>query len=196
MPFTKKTTLASQFCTFNHNDTQHLTTTSSTACPLDLVASYNKPIINPLLYKTLDRLPISNGDLSGLIFSSSPHETSITSSAKSSMDASSLLLRTSSSVLGDFSKTSEGTTTNFGGLQEHSNYYHIPLLRDMQGNIGNHDDNVLVKIPNNVNVPHVDDQQLETVRSIGFPFTMPFNVGDAWKSNLLWDTSSCGAPSS
>nr|KYP45842.1 Putative NAC domain-containing protein 9 [Cajanus cajan] len=188
MPLAKKTSLASQFCTFNHNDTQHLTTSSSTPCPLDVVASYNKPIINPLLYKPLDRLPFSNGDLStGSIFSS-PLETS-TTSAKSSMEYFSSLL--SSSVHGEFSKTSEGTTTNFGGLQEHhSNGYHVPILRDMQGTIGNHDNNVLVKIPNNVNVPRVDDQQLETGRSIGFPFAMPFNIGDAWKSNLLWDTSS------
>ncbi|KAG4377448.1 hypothetical protein GLYMA_18G119300v4 [Glycine max] len=188
MPFTKKTSLASQFYTFNHNESQHSTTTSTTPCPLDVVASYNKPLINPLmLYKPSDRLPFSNGDLisSGVIFSSL--ETS-TTSAKSSTDASSLLLSTSSSVLGDFSKTSEGTiTTNFGGLQEHGNGYQIPLLRDnMQGNFGNHDDNALGKIPNVNVVPRVGDQQLETVRSIGFPF----NIGDAWKPNMLWDTSS------
>ncbi|KAG5001838.1 hypothetical protein JHK87_022910 [Glycine soja] len=193
MPFTKKTSLASQFCTFNHNDTQHSsTTTSTTPCPLDVVASYNKPLMNPLmLYKSLDRLPFSNyGDLltSGLIFSS-PLETSTTTNAKSSMDASSLLLSTSSSVLGEFSKNSEGIiTTNFGVLQEHGNDYQIPLLSDnMQGTFGNHDDNnVLVKIPNVNVVPRVGDQQLETVRSIGFPF----NIGDAWKPNMLWDASS------
>ncbi|QCD82492.1 hypothetical protein DEO72_LG2g2831 [Vigna unguiculata] len=128
-----------------------------------------------MLYKPLDLLPISNGDLStGLIFSS-PVETS-TNCAKSSMDVSSLLMSTS---------TSEGMCTNFGGLHEHSNGYQIPLLREMQGSFGNHDDNVLVKIPN-VNVPRVADQQSETVRSIGFPFS----IGDAWKSNALWDTSS------
>ena len=178
MPLPKKTSLTSQFCTFNHSDTQqHSTTTSSsTPCPIDILASYNKPIINPLmLYKPLDLLPISNGDLStGLIFSS-PVETS-TNCAKSSMDVSSLLMSTS---------TSEGMCTNFGGLHEHSNGYQIPLLREMQGSFGNHDDNVLVKIPN-VNVPRVADQQSETVRSIGFPFS----IGDAWKSNALWDTSS------
>ncbi|WVZ25928.1 hypothetical protein V8G54_004472 [Vigna mungo] len=187
MQVPKKTSLASQFCTFNNNDSQHSTTTSSTSpCPIDILASYNKPIINPLmLYKPLDLLPISNGDLStGLIFSS-PIETS-TICAKSSMDVSSLLMSTSTSVLGEFnSKTSEGMCTNFGGLQEHSNGYQIPLLREMQGSFGNHDDNVLVKIPN-VNVPRVGDQQSETVRSIGFPFS----IGDAWKSNVLWDTSS------
>ncbi|KAL2344482.1 hypothetical protein Fmac_005767 [Flemingia macrophylla] len=186
MPLTKKTRLASQFCTFNHDDTQQSTTSSSTPCPLDVVASYNKPIINPLVYKPFDRLPISNGDLStGPIFSS-PLET--TTCAKSSMEyVSSLLSSTSFSVLGQFSKTCEGTTTNFGGLLEQSNGYHIPLPRDMQGTIGNHYGNV--KIPNYANVPRVDDQQLD-VRSIGFPFTMPFNIGDAWNSNLHWDSSS------
>ena len=39
MPFTKKTSLASQFYTFNHNESQHSTTTSTTPCPLDVVAS-------------------------------------------------------------------------------------------------------------------------------------------------------------
>ncbi|KAK7386979.1 hypothetical protein VNO78_27400 [Psophocarpus tetragonolobus] len=189
MPPTKKTNPSNHFCTFNHNHTQHSTTTSTTPCPLDAVSSYIRPIINPLmLYKPLDRLPISNGDLSSNLVFSSPLETSTTNIAnKPSVDVSSLLLSTSSnSVLEDFSKTSEGTTTNFGVLQEHSNGYQIPLLRDMQGNFGNHDENVLVKIPNVNNVPRVGDQQLESVRSIGFPFSMV----DAWKSNMLWDTSS------
>lgn len=184
MLFPKKTSLASQFCTFNHNDTQHSTTTTSTPCPIDILSSYNKPIINPLmLYKPLDLLPISNGDLStGLIFSC-PLETS-TNSAKSSMDVSSLLMSTSTSVLGEFnSKTSEGLSTNFGGLQEHG--YQIPLLREMQGSFGNHDDNVFIKIPN-VDVAHVGEQQSETVRSTGFPIS----IGDAWKPNVLWDSSS------
>ena len=187
MPLAKKTSLASQFCT-NYNDTQHLTTTSSTLCPLD-VASY-KPLINPLLYKPFDQLPISNGDLSNGLISSSRLETS-TTSAKSTMDVSSLLLNMSSSVLGDFSKTSsEGTITNFGGLQEHCNGYPIPLLREMQGTIGNQENNALVKIPN-MNASRGDDQEFQKVGSIGFPFNMPFNIGDAWKSSMLWETSSC-----
>ncbi|XP_027362098.1 putative NAC domain-containing protein 94 [Abrus precatorius] len=194
MPLTKKTSLASQFFT-NNNDTQHLTTNSSscsTLCPLD-VASY-KSIINPLLYtKAFDHLPpISNGDLSTSLLFSSPLETSNTNNAKSTMDVSAMLLNMSSSMLGDFNKSSEGTTTIFGGLQEHYSGYSIPFLRDMQATVGNqYDNNAMVKVPN-VNVPLVDDQELETVRSIGFPFSsMPFNVGDAWKSNMLWDTSSC-----
>ena len=55
---TKKTTLAGQYCSNNYNDSQPLTTnsSSSTFCPLD-VASY-KSIINPLLYKAFDHFPI------------------------------------------------------------------------------------------------------------------------------------------
>ncbi|OIW10292.1 hypothetical protein TanjilG_28043 [Lupinus angustifolius] len=194
MPLTKQTGLASQFCNINHNDTHHLTTSISTLCPLDL-ASYNKSIINPLLYKPFDQLPNLNGHIStGLMFST-PLETS-TTSAKSTVDVSSLLLNMSSSVLGDFSKTCEGTITNFGVLQEHNNGYSIPLQREMQGTIGNQYDSVLVKIPN-INVPCVDEQELEKARSIGFPLSMPnFNIGDAWKSNLLWDSSSCDYVSS
>lgn len=199
MSLTRKTSLlASQFCT----DTQNLD-----------VASY-KTIINPSLHKAFDHYsPISSNigsDLSTSMIFSSPLETSNTIiNAKSTMDVSSMLLNMSSSVLGDISKstTSEDTTTNFnnnGGLQEHccSDYYPIPFLREMQATYGNNqydnnnnnnNSNALVKIPN-VNVPRVDEQELETVRSFGFPFSsssMHFNIGDAWKSNLLWDTSSC-----
>jgi len=197
--FTKKTTLASQYCAKNYNDAPPLTPNSSrTLCPFD-AASY-KSIINPLLYKAFDHFPISNnGDLSTSFLFSSPFETSDgNTSAKSAMDVSSMLLNMSSSVLGDFNKTSEdhtNTTTSFGALQEHYSGYPLPFLREMQTTFGEpqYDNiNALVKAPN-VNMPRVEDQELglelETVRSIGFPFSgMPF--GDAWKSNLLWDTSS------
>ncbi|KAK7307113.1 hypothetical protein VNO77_39884 [Canavalia gladiata] len=206
MSLTKKTSLTSQLCT-NNNDII-TTTNSSTLCPLD--ATSYKSIINPFLFKAFDHLPpISNGDLNTSMLFSSPLETSNTNNAKSSMDVSSLLLNMSSSMLGDFSKTSDQDTSTsfFGGFQEHcSSGYPIPFLREMQATFGNqqYDDNnnnnnnAFVKVPN-VNVPHIDDQELETGRSIGFPFTtMPFNIGDAWKSNLLWDTSSfpCDLPSS
>ncbi|KAK7368056.1 hypothetical protein VNO80_10078 [Phaseolus coccineus] len=198
--FTKKTTLASQYCTNNYNDAPPLTPNSSTTlCPLD-AASY-KSIINPLLYKAFDNFPILNGDLSTSFLFSSPFETSDgNTNAKSTMDVSSMLLNMSSSVLGDFNKTSEdntNTSTSFGGVQEQCSGYPLPFLREMQTTFGDpqYDNlNALVKAPN-VNMPRVEDQELglelETVRSIGFPFSgMPFNIGDAWKSNLLWDTSS------
>ncbi|XP_027914711.1 putative NAC domain-containing protein 94 [Vigna unguiculata] len=179
--FTKKTTLASHYCTNNnYTDSQPLT-----PCPLD-VASY-KSIINPLLYKAFDHFPISNGDLStSFLFETSSDGNT---NAKSTMDVSSMLLNMSSSVLGDFNKTSEdntNATTSFGALQEHG-YYPLPFLREMQSTFGEQEyDNMNALKGPNVNMPGVDEQELETVRSIGFPF----NIGDAWKSNLLWDTSS------
>ncbi|KAG5059432.1 protein FEZ-like [Glycine soja] len=213
MPMTNKTTLTSQFCNNNYNDSQPLPTNSSSSplCPLD-VASY-KSIINPLLYKAFDHFPISNEDLRTSLLFSPPFETSDANPKSTMVDVSSMLLSMPSSVLGDFNKTtSEDTNTasNFGVLQEHCSGYPIPFLPEMQTTFGNQQQqycdniNALVKGPN-VNVPRVDDQELEleTVvqRSIGFPLsaTMPLNIVDAWKSNnLLWDTSSfpCDMPSS
>lgn len=167
MMLSKKPSFASHSSTSTNNLTQHLTSSSSTTlCPLD-VPSYNNPIVDPLIYKPLYRLPFSNDqDLNlstGLVFSS-PLETSCN---KTSMDFSSLLLGMSSEV----------TTSNYiGNLQDHYNNGY-PLMAN---------------IPN-ANVPRVDDQhELDTVRPIGFPFSVPLNIGDAWKSSsLVWDTSSC-----
>jgi hypothetical protein len=164
MMLTKKP-MINQFCTTN-NHINTTTSSSTTLCPLDVTSYNDKPIIDPLIYKPLYRLPISNDqdlNLSTASLFSSPLETSCN---KTSMDVSSLLLGMSS----------EGTTSNYiNGLQDHYNNGY-PFMANI--------------IPN-VNVPHVDEQELETVRSIGFPFTMPFNIGDAWKSSLVWDTSSC-----
>lgn len=162
---TKKPTFTSQFCTTNNpnNTTQNLTSSGGTTlCPLD-VPSYhnnnNNPIIDPLIYKPLYRLPISNDqDLNlstGLVFSS-PLETSCN---KTSMDVSSLLLGMSC----------EGTTSNY--VDHYNNGY--PLMAN--------------------SIPNVNVQELERVRSIGFPFSVPFNIGEAWKSSLVWDAASCSS---
>lgn len=168
-----KNTLANHFYT-NNNDSQNF----------DVDVTPYKSIISPLLHKAFHHLPISNEDLNtSLIFSSSsPLETCNTNNniiSKSTMDVSSMLLNMPpSSMLGDFNKScDEVTTTNFmnGGLQEQFSDYSLPF--------GNHyDNNALVKVPYNVNVnvPRIDEQEL-----------MNFNIGDAWKSNLLWDTSFC-----
>lgn len=199
---TKKTSLANQFCT-NQND--HLTTTtttssSNTLCPLD-VASF-KPIINPLLlYKPFDQLPVisNNGDLT---FSSSPLEPP--TAKPTTMDVSSMLLSMSSSMLGDFGTKTSSEGATFGGFQEqygsNSNGYLIglPLMPEGNGLVKmNHHGNGNV----NVVMDHEQDQ-MERVRSDsnnnnsnmnGFALSgMPnLNIGDAWKSNLLWDSSSC-----
>ncbi|XP_015956861.1 protein FEZ-like isoform X1 [Arachis duranensis] len=197
----KKTSFMTQFCTNYTSDTQIQ----------DVASSYKPPFINinPLLYKQFDhhhhQLPpiISNGDLISndclIPSSTTPLETS-SNSAKPTMDFSSLLLNMSSSVLGDFagktsssSSSQEGTaaaatattiTSSFGGgMQEH--YPTIPLLRQMHQ--GNNNNNNNIGINNNNVSAGGEEQELEKVGSIvGFPF---MNIGDAWKSNMLWDTS-------
>ncbi|KAF7828061.1 protein FEZ [Senna tora] len=203
---TKKTSLANnQFCT-NQNDhlTTTTTTTNTTLSPLD-VASY-KPILNPLLlYKPFDQIPIisNNGDL---MFPPSPLEPS----KSTPMDVSSMLLSMSSSVLGDYGTTtttkasSEGA--NFGGFiqeQYNNNGYStiaLPLIQDGNNHLVNGNVNVMMMMPR-----IVDEQvQMEALgrsnnsnsnMNNGFGLGssgMPnLNIGDAWKSNLLWDSSSC-----
>ncbi|CAJ2647940.1 unnamed protein product [Trifolium pratense] len=167
MSLTKKTTLADNFC-LNNNDNQNFDVTPY------------KSNINPLLHKAFDHLlPISNEDLNASMIFSSPSQLQTSDNnnfiSKSTLDVSSMLLNMSSSMFGD-----EVTTTNFmnGGLQEQfSEYYSLPYGNQYENN------NALVKVPYNVNVnvPRIDDEQE----------LMHFNIGDAWKSNLLWDTSFC-----
>lgn len=148
-----------------------------------------KPINNnssPLASK-LSQLPISNGDLTENFFLQ-PVGT-LAHAAKCTVDASSVLLNMSSSMLGDFGDhklASDESSTDFAGPQDqHCNGFSLTCLPQvMQENAG---DNALIKNPN---ATHVDDQW-ETVRSIGLPFSLPVSVGDAWKPNLLWDSSSC-----
>lgn len=147
--------------------------------PLDF--SFNKPM-NPAT-SIPSKIPISNGDLtSNFLFS--PLET--LAPAKCTVDVSSMLLNMSSSVLGGFDKATE--CVDFGGSQDHCSGFSLSNLPQvMQVNIGYGDENSLVK---NTNMTHIDDQW-ESVRSIGFPFSLPMNMGDAWKPNLLWDSSPC-----
>ncbi|XP_054775945.1 protein FEZ [Prosopis cineraria] len=214
MSLTKKTSLPNQFCTTPTNTT----TTSSVLCPLDNIASY-KPIINPLLlYKPFDQSPIISNN-SDLMFSSpSPLEPCSTAKAATAMDISSMLLSMSSSsfLLGDHfstkaSSSSEGAN-NFGGFHQEqyssnntgcsssSSSIALPVLIQ-DGN------NALVKMnhPVNVVMPRVlmeEQDQMETgggsnnnnnnmngfaaLSSVG-----NLNMHEAWKSNLLWDSSSC-----
>ncbi|KAK4263459.1 hypothetical protein QN277_028859 [Acacia crassicarpa] len=175
---TKKTSLPNQlFCT-NQNDPLNSTTT----CPSD-IASY-KPMLNPLLfYKPFDQLPFISSNNSDLVFSSSPLEPC--SAKVSTMDISSMLLSmSSSSVLGDFSSKSSSEAANFGGFQDqystnsgYSPSITLPVI---------HDGNGLVKMNHpstNLNVNVVIPRVMEE------PDHM--NMHEAWKSNLLWDSSSC-----
>ncbi|PIN17155.1 hypothetical protein CDL12_10177 [Handroanthus impetiginosus] len=81
-------------------------------------------------------------------------------------DASSLLQEMSTSILGDF-----GKNVDFSVLQEQ-------CTEGMEGNLGHGEQNV----------GQVDDDQWA---KFGHSFNPLSSLGDAWKSNLLWDSSSC-----
>ncbi|KAK7833090.1 protein FEZ-like [Quercus suber] len=175
MSLTSKTNCSAATHFSINNDIQQLS--STTFSPLDFVC-----------YKSLNQLADKPSQLTGDLPSSflfSPLETS--TPTKCTVDISSMLLNMPSSMLGDFgSKVSE--SIDYSGPQEHCNGFSFSLLQDMQGNIGSGGEqaNALMKNPN---LTHADDHW-ETVRSIGFPLSLPSN-NDAWKTNLVWDSSPC-----
>ncbi|XWS23197.1 hypothetical protein CRYUN_Cryun29cG0100500 [Craigia yunnanensis] len=171
IPLTAKT--SSSPLHFNHKP-DLLQTSTAAFSPLDLV-SY-RPITQMAAGKS-PQLPMSNGDLTSLIFAPLDQTSS---PSKSAVDVTSMLLNmSSSSMLGEYGRVS-GSVHFGGGSQDHCNgFFSATLPHEMQGNMINNGDheNSLFK---SLNVSHVDDQW-ETVRSIGFPFNFPFpmSMGDA-----------------
>lgn len=164
-----------QFCSDNMSQTKKETLSNNFFANNNDSQNFDVDV-NPLLHKAFDHhLPISNDYLNtNLIFSPSQLQT-CDNTSKPTLDVSSMLLNmSSSSMLCD-----EVTTTNFNcGLQEQFSDYSLQLQSTFDNQ---YDNNALVKSPYyNVNVPRIDEQEL-----------MHFNIGDAWKSNLLWDTSFC-----
>jgi hypothetical protein len=88
-------------------------------------------------------------------------------------------------LMGEAGKASE--STGYEGSQQQFNGFSINLLQEMQGDIGTGDETGLRKNPSSIQ----DNNLLGTIRSIGFPFSLPSNLPDAWKSNLPWDSPSC-----
>ncbi|XWS34101.1 hypothetical protein CRYUN_Cryun21dG0010700 [Craigia yunnanensis] len=167
---------------FNHNP-DLLQTSTAAFSPIDFV-SY-KPIIQMASGKP-SQLPMSNGDLTSLIFAPLDQTSS---PAKSAVDVTSMLLNmSSSSMLGDYGRVSDSVHFG-GGSQDHCNAFSVTLPHEMQGNMinnGDHENSIFKSL----NVSHVDDQW-ETVRSIGFPFNLPLpmSMEDAWKPIMPWDSS-------
>ncbi|KAJ9147630.1 hypothetical protein P3X46_029767 [Hevea brasiliensis] len=153
------------------NDLQQASSANFSA--LD-ISSY-KPI-TPTVDKS-SLFPVSNGDLSNN-FMFSPIEMS--APAKCTVDAPMLYL------IGDVSKPSE--SIHYEGSQHQFNDFSISLHQDTQGTVGAEEDETgLRKNPSGVH----DNSQWATMRSIGFPFSLPLNLPDAWKSNLPWDSPPC-----
>ena len=181
IPLTAKT--SSSTVQFNHKRDPLQTSTAAIFSPLDF-APY-KPMTKMAAGKP-PQLPMSNGDLTSLIFAPL-YQTS--SPAKSAVDVTSMLLNmSSSSMLGDYGRVSDSVHFG-GGSQDHCNGFSVTLPHEMQGNMINNGDheNSLFK---SLNVSHVDDKW-ETVRSFGFPFNLPLpmSMGDAWKPSMPWDSS-------
>ncbi|EEF39919.1 protein FEZ [Ricinus communis] len=185
----QNTSLTTDISNYYNNEIQQSFVTNFS--PLDF--SSFKPL-NPLSSK-LSHNPhsISNGDLHGNFFFS--HLETLAPS-KCTVDVSSMLLNMSSSVLGDFSKAANDhqSSIDYGGVpQDHCSDFSslTSFPQAMQVNNASHgDENMPLKNPNAMT--NIDDQW-ETVRSsVGFPFSLPMSMGtDAWKQNLLWDSSSC-----
>ncbi|CAK9183760.1 unnamed protein product [Ilex paraguariensis] len=106
---------------------------------------------------------------------------------KCSGDASSLLLNMPSSMFGGFGKASEtNESIAYSGLQQQWKGFSSTLAPEMQGNLGPGEESSI----NDTNLMEFGDQW-ETMRSGGFPFSLPFSMPYEWKSNLLWYPSPC-----
>ncbi|XP_010257331.1 PREDICTED: protein FEZ isoform X2 [Nelumbo nucifera] len=139
--------------------------------------------------------PISNGQLpAGFMFS--PVE--LAGAGKSTVDVASMLLNLSPAIMGDAAgKVSEHI--DFGGAQQQCEGFSITLPQEeMQGNMGavGVEETCLLRKNSSSNISQVNNNnsnnQWGTVRSVGFPFSLPSNMSEAWKLNFpYWDSPPC-----
>ncbi|XP_052190506.1 protein FEZ-like isoform X2 [Diospyros lotus] len=162
-----------QLC--NNNDMHQVSTANFSS--LDFL-SYKT--MNPTVGKS-SPFPIPSGDIpSGFMFS--PFEMS-GASLKNSVDVASMLLNLSPAVTGDIRNTSGGT--DFEGPEQQLNSFSISSPQCMQGSLGSGEDDMGMK--KNPSAIHHNNQG-GSIRSIGFPSSLPSNLTDAWKPNLPWDS--------
>lgn len=126
------------------------------------IASYKA--LNPNFYKPLLLPPPSNGagELPNNFIFSPPPEIS-----------------GPGNLFGDFE----------GPQQQQPRGFSISLPQEIQANMTAEEDETEIsrKNPN----PNQDNNSWGTVRPIGFPFSLPLNLPDAWKPNLPWDSPPC-----
>ncbi|XP_058083716.1 protein FEZ-like isoform X2 [Magnolia sinica] len=142
---------------------QTLTTAFS---PLD-VLSYKH--INPTVCKP-PLLPISNMEFPTSLLFPPPEMLGPT---KCTVEIASMLQNMSPAIFGDVNRAS--TNIDFGTQQFNS--YNANLQQDTKTNIDNAD--------------YHENKEWETTRTVGFPFNVPPNPSDEWKSNLSWDSPLC-----
>lgn len=100
------------------------------------------------------------------------------------VDVSSMFLNMPSSMLGDLSKASD--SADFSRQDQICNGFTVTLPQDIQSNVCNGEEAAFLK---NLHVTHGDDDQWESVRAVGFPFSFPLSMAESWKPNMLWDSS-------
>ncbi|KAA8532982.1 hypothetical protein F0562_032901 [Nyssa sinensis] len=176
MSLTAKGTSAVNFgC---NNDLQQSSITSFSF--LDNIPNSYKPI-----NQMTSKLPSDHHLPRSYTFSSLETSTAVPTKLCTVNDASSMLLNMPSSIFGDFGRSTQ--SVDLSGLQEQCNInsFSINLPEEMQGNPGNGEETAaLIEDPN---VSHFYEQW-GSIRSVGIPFSVP---ADAWKSSLLWDSSTC-----
>ncbi|KAJ4961591.1 hypothetical protein NE237_021501 [Protea cynaroides] len=160
-----------------NNDLQQSSTSSFSPLEIPLYKPINQPVCRTSMF------PISNGDLpAGFMFC--PLETP--GPAKCTVDFASMLFNLPPALLTDVSKASE--SVDFSSLQQQCNGLSIILPQEMQGNIGASVEETCPRKNSNV-TPTINEWG--TLRSIGFPFSLPPNLPDSWKTNSPWDSPAC-----
>ncbi|KAH9676428.1 NAC domain-containing protein [Citrus sinensis] len=161
-----------QLC--GNNDLQQASTTSFSAFD---IPTY-KPLYPPLYKPSLP--PASTGDLRNNFMFLPPE---FSGPNECTNDAPSMLPNTA--IFENIIKGSENNI-EVEGQQQQSRGFSISVPQDMQGNITMEEDETAGsrKNPN-------DNNNWGTIRSVGFPFSLPLNMPDAWKSNLPWDSPPC-----
>ncbi|KAJ6423577.1 hypothetical protein OIU84_024532 [Salix udensis] len=139
-----------------------------------------KPI-NPAVYRSY-LCPESNGDLSSSLLYS---QLDISCPIKYADDAHSTLLNPA--LIGAAAEASE--SIEYEGSRQQLSGFSINPLQEMQMCTGDdHEEAGLRKNPGSIH----ESNLVGSIRSIGFPFSLPSNLPhDAWRSNLAWDSPSC-----
>ncbi|KAL0358084.1 UNVERIFIED_CONTAM: protein FEZ [Sesamum calycinum] len=170
------------------NDTT--TTTTNMIDPIDVANDIQFSSVNTMI---ANRISVSSGDHHNLTpsYTFSCNETCELAASKRdiNLDASSLLLDMSNSMLGDLGKGSYNVDFSMFGVA------HEEVLL-MQGNLGHGSEVEVLEKGLNSGLGQLVDDQWETIRSMnmGFPsYRLPLSLDTdhIWKSSLLWGSSPC-----
>ncbi|KAJ8625828.1 hypothetical protein MRB53_034358 [Persea americana] len=101
---------------------------------------------------------------------------------KCTADVTSMLLNMPPSILGDAGKASVSVDS---GLQQQCNIFTISIPPELHENVDSSVEEPSMR--KNTNVDH-DSNQWGATRTVGFPFSLPTSLTDAWKLNMPWDS--------